>query len=378
MADTAASIWADRYIPMEAIAEQSKALEASGVVDGVLIPDQLANFIPAQLWTEENTPLAAIMGDCHSLCDAFMVAPYVAAHAPGLEIHLTTDSVRRAPAEIAQSMMTLAHMTGGKATLEVGGGEVKQTKPFGHPTNQGMSRMEDMFKIWDALIGADEPIDYEGRRWKLESACLGGESEHRPVLWGLGGGPKLLDLTTSYADGLAVAVPNAWSSPEQAAEGIAAVRKQVEEKGRDPEAFRIGLWASALIHDDAERLDAAMNNPILKFVTTAIGRVETDMWKAEGHDVPFPEGWAYYKNLLPYGLDDSFVQDVVDSATPEILRSGFFSGSPEEIATQVKPYADAGVDWFCPFDYLPVVSDPAEAPDAVRRMIELCGLIKEM
>ena len=378
MTETAASVWADRHIPIGAIAEQSKALEASGVVDGVLIPDQLANFIPAQLWTEENTPLAAMMGDCDSLCDAFMVAPYIYANAPSLEIHLTTDSVRRPPAEIVQSMLTLAHMTEGKATLEVGGGEIKQTGPFGHPTNQGMSRMGDLFAIWDKFLDSDGPIDFEGRRRTLEGAFLGGERKHRPKLWGLGGGPKLIDYTTSYGDGLAVAAPNAWTSPEEAAEEIAAVRKQVEEKGRDPESFRIGLWASTLLHDDPAELEAKLDNPILKFVCAAIGRVDTGRWKDEGFDLPFPQGWTYFKDLLPNGLDDGFVQEVVGASTPENQRAAFMSGSPEDVAAQIKPYAEAGVDWICPFDYLPVVSDPAEAPDAVRRMIELCGRIKEM
>jgi phthiodiolone/phenolphthiodiolone dimycocerosates ketoreductase len=291
---------------------------------------------------------------------------------------MTTDAVRRPPAELVQSMLTLAHMTDGKATFQVGAGERKQTAPFGHPTNQGMSRMKDLFQIFRRFMESDGPFDFEGRRWTFEGAFLGGARPHRPALWGLGGGPQLLDYTTSWADGLAIAVPNAWSSPEMAAEQIATVRAQVAAKGRDPDAFRIGLWACALMHDDADALDAALANPILKWVCGAMGRVEADAWKRDGLPLPFPDGWAYYKDLLPYAMDGAFVDEVVAAVTPEHQRAGFLVGTPAEVAAQIRPYVDAGADWVCAFDYLPVVGDPADAPNAGRRMVELCSLIRAM
>lgn len=378
MIETAAALWPDRHIPIAAVAEQCRAYEASGVVDGVLIPDQLANFIPRQLWKPENTPLAAFMSDPDSLCDAFVIGAYVAAVAPALSLHLTTDSVRRPPAELIQSMLTLSYITGGKASFEVGGGEIKQTKPYGHPTNQGMSRMGDLFSIFTKVMDGDGPFDHEGRRWKFENAFLGGHRPHRPTLMGLGGGPTLIDHVTSHADGLVVAVPNAWPTPEIAAEQIADIRKQVERKGRDPEAFRFGMWACSVLHDGPDQLEAAMGNPILKFVAGALGRTETHTWANEGLPSPVPEGWAYYKDLLPYAMDDRFVQDVVDAVTPDHLRKSFLFGSAEEVAAQVAPFVDAGIDWVCAFDYLPVVGDPADAPNAVARLIDLCGRIRRL
>jgi phthiodiolone/phenolphthiodiolone dimycocerosates ketoreductase len=348
-------------------------------VDGVLIPDQLANFIPAQLWTPQNTPLATMMSDPDSLMDAFMVAPYIAAVAPSLELHLTTDSVRRPPAEFIQSMLTLAQITEGKATFQIGGGELKQTKPFGHPTNQGMSRMKDLFSMYEKFLTSDGPFDFEGRRRTLHGAFLGSAMHHKPKIWGLGGGPQLLDYAATWADGIAVAVPNAWTSPEAAEKGIRDLRRRVEEKGRDPEQFRIGLWAISLMHDDEQQLLAALDNPILKFVCGAMGRVETDQWQADGYDpLPFPTGWAYYKDLLPYAMDGAFVDGVVAAVTPAHQRAGFFVGDATQVADQIKPYVEAGADWVCAFDYLPVVGDPADAPAAAGRMIDLCRRIKEM
>lgn len=380
MLETCAGVWADRHFPIQAIAEQCKAYEASDAIDGILIPDQMAGFVPIQLWTTENTPMAAIAHDTDSSLDAYMVAPYISAVAPGLKQHLTTDSVRRPPAEQVQSMLTLAHMTGGNANFQIGGGEVKQTGPFGHPTNQGMSRMKDLFQIYRQFMDSDEPIDFEGKRWQLEKAFLGGAKEHKPTLWGLGGGPQLLDYSTSWADGLALAIPNVTPTPEQTAELVAGIRKQVEEKGRDPKEFRIGIWVSVLMNPDPDKLEAAYENPLIKWFSGAMGRMDPGDWKKEdGMELPmFPEGWTYYKNFRPYATEDSFIEQVLGAVTREHCVGAWATGSPQEVADWILPHLEAAdVDWVMPFDYLPVVGDPADAPQAAAWMIELCGLLKK-
>lgn len=376
MIETAAAVWPDRHVPIAAVVEQCRAYRDSGAIDGILIPDQLANFIPRQLWTARNTPLAAMMADPDSVCDAFVVAPYIASAVPELSLHLTTDSVRRPPAELIQSMLTLAYLTDGHASFEIGGGEVKQTRPFGHPTNQGMSRMKDLFELFHLAMDSAGPFSHEGRRWTFENAFLGSRRPHRPKVFGLGGGPTLIDHVTRYADGLVIAAPNAWPNAEMAAEQIARIRFELEQKGRDPEGFRFGMWACSVLHDTPAQREAALANPVLKFVAGALGRTEPHTWAKEGLSSPVPEGWAYYKDLLPYAMDDAFVQGVVDAVTPEHVVKSFFVGSPADVAAQVKPFVDAGIDFVCAFDYLPLVGDPADAGNAVGRLIDLCRRIR--
>jgi phthiodiolone/phenolphthiodiolone dimycocerosates ketoreductase len=376
MLETCVGIFTDRHFPAGALADQVRAYEAAEAVDGFLIPDQMASFIPQQLWTTANTPMAAFMADPNSAMDAYMAAAYAHALAPSLNVHLTSDSIRRPPAEQVQSMLTLAHLTEGRANFQIGGGEVKQTQPFGHPYKQGMSRMEDLFRIFRRFIDEREPIDFDGRRWKLERASVGAARGHRPTLWGLGGGPLLIDHSTSYADGLAVAIPNAWVSPEDTAEQVAAVRRQVAEKGRDPERFRIGLWFSVMLHEDRAKIEASFGNPIIRWLSAGIGRVAADMWTREGLALPFPEGWSYFGNLLPYNTEDALVDAVVAATTPEHVRRGWLFGTPQEVADQILPYLASGIDWVMPFDVLPVVGDPADAAKAAGWMIETCAALK--
>ncbi len=221
------------------------------------------------------------------------------------------------------------------------------------------------------------PFDYVGKRWKYERAFLGGAHAYLPTVWGLGGGPQLLDCVTSMGDGLAFTVPNAFSSPEQVADAVRSVRKQVEEKGRDPDAFRIGMWAAVLLHPDDSALERAFDNPIIKFFSASTGRVESSQWEAEGIPLPFPAGWAYYKDLLPNDTPDEFVDTILAATTREHVIRSWFAGSPADVAAQFKPYLDAGIDWIMPFDYLPVAGDPADAPAAAGWMVELCRRLKE-
>lgn len=377
MLETCVGVWTDRHFPVDAIAAQCRAFQDSGVVDGVLIPDQLAGFIPRQLWTPDNTAMASVLGDPDSAMDAFMVASYVHALAPDLNLHLTTDSVRRGPAQLIQSMLTLAHMTGGRANFQIGGGEAKQLKPFGYPTNQGMSRMKDLFQIYRAMLDNEGPFDFEGRRWSFDQAYLGGARQHLPSVWGLGGGPQLTDYVTSWADGIAIAIPNALSSPEAVHEAVTEMRAQVERKGRDPRSFRVGLWATVLMHPDSAAIERACENPVMKFVSAATGRVESRQWHDEGLGLPFPEGWTYFKDLLPYNTPDELVRDIVAATTEEHVRKAWITGTPAEVADQITPYLEAGIDWVMPIDYLPIVGDPSDAPAAGGWMIELCAALKK-
>src|SRR5436305_1940274 len=79
-------LWGDRHAPPQAIVGQAQALEQSGVADYIVMSDHLVNFVPPQLWTQDNTPLPAVLSDPDSLDDPFVMATYAKAHAPSLNV----------------------------------------------------------------------------------------------------------------------------------------------------------------------------------------------------------------------------------------------------------------------------------------------------
>jgi phthiodiolone/phenolphthiodiolone dimycocerosates ketoreductase len=374
--ETAIAVWGDRHLPPAAIQQMGVGLEASGVVDGVLICDQITNFLPRQLWTPENTPMADLMADCDSHPDVFVMAAYLLAAAPSLDLNVSTDSIRRAPAELIQTMLTLSNIAEGRATFQIGGGEIKQTGPTGHPHKQGMSRMKDLFEIFQRVMDTDGPIDYDGRRWKMKNLALGSAKQHRPKLWGLGAGPTLLDHATTYADGLGVTCPPVWGRADAFERECKRIRQMVADKGRDPEAFKIGVWFPVMLARDWDQLDPYLENPLVKWMSGMFGRIDGAWWGDIGMESPIPLDWHYYTDFLPYEVTDAFVDEVISKTTRDHVLECWLSGTPAEVAGKVQDYIDAGADWVCPMDYLPLMLPPEEAEEAFGRSIELCGAIK--
>lgn len=374
--ETAVILFSDRHAPAAVIADQARALEESGVVDYAEMSDQLNNFIPPSLWTTDNTPMASVLPDIDSPGDAFMAAAYAAAAAPTLKITVATDSIRRGPAELVQSMLTLAHMTEGRALFQVGGGEQKQCRQYGWRRGQGLARMEDLFRIFHALWETDGPIDFEGNHRTFKKAYLGGAKQHRPKLWGLGGGPRLLDMATTYCDGFSAAAPCVWASPEEAAQHIADLKRVLASKGRDPDDFGFGIFCPVLLHEDESRIDLALDNPLVRWMAATYGRITPSDWRKSGIEPPVPDGWTYFMNMVPYHETPAFIAEVIAKSTRQIAENGLFWGTPAQVATTLQGYVDAGVNWVLPVDYMPLLLEPEEAVHALGRSIEVCAHLK--
>jgi len=373
---TGVALWPSRYFPPEETAQGAKALFESGVVDDLYIFDQLSSWWPPHLWNETNAPIASRVIDFDSFQDITALGGYLAGRVPGAGIVFSHDTLRRGPAELSQMMITMADLTNGRATYALGSGEIKQAKPFGHKRSEGLRRLEDALQVFHAFWTNDGPITHDGHIWKLDKAFIGNSKANRPKIWIMGGGPKIIDLATSYADGFVTALPWVFRTPEQAAKSIADVKRQLEIKGRDPEAFDFGGFILGAFHDDDDFIQQAFENPLIKFLTAAMGRLNMSDWVEEGHEAPFPLDWHYAMKLLPREMDRSEVDAALAKVTPAMSNSCWFKGSAQSIYDQTKPYIDAGINWVCPSDLLGLTLPQDEWPAAMQRSIDFCGLAK--
>lgn len=377
MPETAIPVVIDRNFPIETFAETLKALKASGVVDTVQMWDQMTGWNPTCLWTPEKVPMAAAIPDLDSFADWFPMVGYGAAVAPELNYVISVDSLRRGPAELTQSMMTLANITKGKATFHIGAGEFKQAQPFGHDIKQKIGRLDDFYKIFDAFRGNNTtPIDYQGKYTKLEQAWLGVARNYTPKIWGLGGGPKIVDLATSYADGFATMGVMVWSSPEHAAEEIRKMKDMLAEKGRDPEQFGFGAYIPCLLHEDPALIDRALDHDLSRWHATIWGRINQGDWEKEGLPAPMGKDWHYANNLLPVRVGEAEAREMIGRSTRKHVEKSYLWGSPRKVAAEMKAFADVGVTWIGVLDVMPALLQPEEAATAMNRGIEVCRLLK--
>jgi len=375
--EIAIPILADRHLPASAFLDAARAYEASGVVDYMQGWDQLGSMFPAQCWTRENAPLAALLPDLDSFPDFIAMLSAATVVAPGLGTVFSTDAVRRGPAELMQTMLTLANLTEGRSQFHLGAGEVKQCKPFGHRRSEGFDRLEDILKLshlfWEH---GNEPFSFEGKHWKLTDACLGGARNHKPQIWGLGGGPRLMDYATSYCDGFATLAPFVAYSPERWHDMVVGMKQQLERKGRDPEAFGFGLYSAFLAHEDENLVESKLSNPMVAWFTAVVGRVVMSDWDAEGIEPPMPRNWHYAYHLRPHSLSDTEVTEILGRVTPEMSDRAWIRGTPARVADKLQAFVDAGATWISCIDMMPSLLEPEEAMTAVTRSFEVAGRLK--
>jgi phthiodiolone/phenolphthiodiolone dimycocerosates ketoreductase len=373
-----AAVGLSRYIPPAAIAETARFMEASGVIDGITAWDQLTFFLPPSLWTERITPMAAVMPDIDSFVDPFATLAYAASAAPSLSLLIGTDAVRRSPAELAQSLLTLSGMTTGSVTVQLGAGEIKQLKPFGYKRSQGLKRLEDLIRLLKAQLAATEPIDFEGHHWTFEQAFIGNANKDRRIrIRGLGGGPRLMDIATSYADGIAAYAPGAAPTPARWAETMKQIRRQVAEKGRDPDDFEFGLFpAVCLIHEDANVIDKLLDNPIVRWLALCGGRINQADWELDGITPPIRPDWHYASDLLPMNIGAAEAEAMLAGVTREITERSYFIGTPAQVAEQLRGYVDVGTTNIHIGDLAAMVLPPEDAAQSTRRVIETAAALK--
>jgi phthiodiolone/phenolphthiodiolone dimycocerosates ketoreductase len=338
--------------------------------------DQLVGWFPKWVWTVDNTPLAAVMKDPDSFCDVFVIGA-IAAASSNLGVLLSTDSLRRGPAELTQTMLTLAGATNGRAIFMVGAGELKQAQPFGHNRSDGLDRMEDLLRVSRMLIDAEEPFDFDGHHVTYRNTWIGGASTHKPKIHALGGGPRLMRLAAKYADGFSFATPSVFRTPEQFATAAARIREQVERQGRDPDAFEFSIWFGACINEDPERLEQMKRNNLLKWQTAIQHRMDQKEWLSEGFEPPFPVDWHYAQQLLPLELTQQDVDAVLAKVTPAMMEVSQPYGDPKEIAAAIQGYVDAGATHISVVDCVAMLTpDLADVESTLKASIDVCRILK--
>jgi phthiodiolone/phenolphthiodiolone dimycocerosates ketoreductase len=154
------------------------------------------------------------------------------------------------------------------------------------------------------------------------------------------------------------------------------LKREVEKAGRDPDAFRIGVWFQCLVHEDGDLIAKALEHPLLRFHAAIFGRLQHDDWRAEGVPAVFDPGWHYALHYLPTRVTRDEADAIAAKVTPEMMDRSYLRGGPVEMASVFQDYIDAGADWVAPFDLLPAAA-PSEGLTSTERLIELCRHVKD-
>lgn len=311
----------------------------SGRYHSVWLPDHMVSFWPDSIWTPEFTDLATVSPSPHRHLDGLAVAAAAAVMTNHVPLATSVvDTVRRHPSSLAQTALTIDHLSKGRFILGLGSGETENTVPYGFDFEKPVGRFEEALKVIRLLWDSEGPVDFEGKFFRLQHARLDTEPYEGkfPKIWIGASGPRMLRITGRYADGWWPA--GAWS-PEEYATKLQAIRTAADEAGRDPMAIVPAFIMTCLIGDDSE-LAEILQAPLVK---AWILQISAPALKAFGYEHPMGEDWGGYQDINPEILTRERILDMLEKVDPESILAVIPHGTPKQVAKQIKGFVDAGL-----------------------------------
>lgn len=312
----------------------------SGRYHSIWLPDHMVSFWPDSIWTPEFTDLATLSASPHRQLDGMAVAAAAAVLTERTPVATAVvDTVRRHPASLAQSALTIDHLAGGRFILGLGSGERENTVPYGFDFSRPVSRLEEALRVIRLLWDQDGPVDFEGRFYRLEHARLDTEpyQGRPPRIWIGGSGPRTLEIVGRYADGWWPA--GAWT-PDHYADMLCSVRESAERAGRDPLAITPCFMQVCLIAEDDETLARIAAAPLVK---AFLLQVSADTLRGFGFDHPMGQDWNGFHDIDPATMTRERIVDFLGRVDPEAVLAVVPHGTPRQVATTIKDYVDAGL-----------------------------------
>jgi phthiodiolone/phenolphthiodiolone dimycocerosates ketoreductase len=312
----------------------------SGRYHSVWLPDHMVSFWPDALWTPEFTDLATVSPSPHRHLDGMAVAAAAAVLTSTVTLATSVvDTVRRHPALLAQSALTVDHLSRGRFILGLGSGETENIVPYGFEYAKPVSRFEEALKVIRLLWDTPGSVDFDGEFYRLKHARLDTEPyEGRfPPIWIGASGPRMLEIVGRYADGWWPA--GAWT-PEHYGEMLGAVRQSAERAGRDPMAITPCFVQVCLIGEDDAAIEQIVRAPL---VASFLLQVSAEVLRRFGFDHPMGEDWGGFHDINPATMTRERILDFLGRVNPEALLAVVPHGTPTEVARIIKSYVDAGL-----------------------------------
>jgi phthiodiolone/phenolphthiodiolone dimycocerosates ketoreductase len=315
------------------------------VLDGgryhsIWLPDHMVSFWPDSIWTPEFTDLATTSASPHRQLDGLAVAAAVAALTKNVPIATSVvDTVRRHPSLLAQTALTIDHISKGRFILGVGSGETENTVPYGFDFAKPVGRFEEALKVIRLLWESEGPVDFTGRFYQLRHARLDTEPYNGrfPKIWGGGSGPRMLDIIGRYCDGW---WPAGAYSPEDFAEKLAVVRASAERAGRDPMAITPAFIWTCLIAEDDSELAKILEAPLVK---AYVLQIPAAIMRQYGFEHPLGDEWRGFQDINPEVLPRERILAMLAKVDVESILAIVPHGTPKQIAHTLKGFCDAGL-----------------------------------
>lgn len=312
--------------------------EADGF-DAVWWPDHLMGWFPDSLWTEDLTPLARTQPNPHVHVDPLMMMGVAGAQMSTARVGVVvTDLIRRNPAVLAQTMLTIDHLTKGRAILGLGSGERLNIEPYGMSFEKPVGQLSEGIDILRLLWESDGPVNFAGKFHTLENAVLGMApyGEKPPPIWTAAHGPRMLELTGRKSDGW---LPTKMSAVEYA-ESLDKIRRSAKDAGREPAAITPGLLAYVLVGPDEQTVERLKEQALVRALCVLL---PAEVFRKLGVEPPLAAAGSGFHDFIPTAVSREEALRIVAAIPPKVVDYYAFCGTPDQIVDQIEEQYDAGL-----------------------------------
>lgn len=340
--------------------------------DAVWWADHLLHWFPTSIWSPQYVPQAAQQRTPHMWFDPFPVIAAVAGATDRVRLGVgVTDVVRRHPVQLAQTALTLDHVTDGRFILGVGTGEALNIAPIGLRNDRPVDRLAEALTVIRRLFDTDEAVDFAGEFFTLREMSLGVRplGSAPPPIWLAAHRPRSLALAGETADGW---MPIA-TDPDDYARMHVRVVDAARSAGRDPDAITPALYARIVVAETTEIARRAIDDSLLlRFI--ALTR-PAEAYERHGADHPLGPGVFGLTSLLPTAYDREQALRLARSVPAEVVRETVVFGTPDDVAATIAAFVDTGVRHVQLTNMSPLV-DPALGPASEELLSELVQTIR--
>ncbi len=317
--------------------------------DSMWYVDHFMGWIPDTIWTPDLIPLAKLQPTPHTYLETFSLLGAHAAVTEHIQMGIAvTETIRRHPVLMAQSMLTLDHISKGRVIFGMGAGEAENIIPYGLSYEKPVSRLEENLRIIKLFLeNPYQKINYDGNFWNLKDAILGIEpyfKEKTPPIWLGAHGPRMLQLTGELADGwLPIGLPLSDYRAK-----LKVVQESAKKNMRNLAQITPAIYFYTVLAND--------HNESHDIITTPLGRA----WVLTAFDSIFAEegcehplcnilGKEFINPLtdyIPIKLKREETIEAINKIPLNVIEKFYLHGTQEDAIKTLEAYYHAGCRHF--------------------------------
>tara|TARA_Y100000817_G_scaffold163036_1_gene127324 strand:- start:4701 stop:5750 length:1050 start_codon:yes stop_codon:yes gene_type:complete len=251
------------------------------------------------------------------------------------------DAYRRHPSVLAHSVLTLNHMSNGRAFLGIGAGQPMNLDPINLEMSQPFMRLKESIQYIKGLLNAtkEKPFNFSGKIFTAKNIFLNTEKSNLspPPIYVGSSGVKTREITGEYADG--------WIPYVHALKNYEKLLSDVKNGARKS-------------NRNIDELDIVANLPILilendnenerKKIKRSLGvrlLLESNTLKDLGWNEDIPAGTSQLKMIIDKSTS-KILEESADKIPQEICEQIAAIGTVSEIVEILEKYKKMGANQF--------------------------------